>query len=101
MEGALRAGSMSTGGTSRSAVSSAPTAGEPGGGLDRYENEITNNVNPLDSRTRFLVQAGWRLASAPVRAVVGLEGIRRSGKMGDVSASSRETRTFAGLSYLF
>jgi hypothetical protein len=70
-------------------------------GLDRYENEITNNVNPVDSRTRFLVQAGWRLASAPVRAFVGLEGIHRWGKMGDVSAGSQETRAFAGLSYLF
>ena len=70
-------------------------------GLDRYENEITNNVNPLDSRTRFLVQAGWRLASAPVRAFAGLEGIHRWGKMGDVSASSQEIRAFAGLSYLF
>jgi hypothetical protein len=70
-------------------------------GLDRFENEVTNNVNPLDSRTRFLVQAGWRLASAPVRAFVGLEGIHRWGKIGDVSAASQETRTFAGLSYLF
>jgi hypothetical protein len=70
-------------------------------GLDRYENEITNNVNPVDSRIRFLFQAGWRLPPAPVRAFVGLEGIHRWGKIGDVSASSQETRMFAGLSYLF
>jgi hypothetical protein len=70
-------------------------------GLDRFEHEITNNVNPVDSRTRFLLQAGWRLASAPVRAFVGVEGIHRWGKIGDVTAGSQETRTFAGLSYLF
>ncbi|HMA54038.1 MAG TPA: DUF3943 domain-containing protein, partial [Acidobacteriota bacterium] len=70
-------------------------------GLDRYENEITNNVNPVDSRTRFLIQAGWRLGSAPVRALVGVEGLHRWGKIGDVSAGSQETRTFAGLSYFF
>ena len=70
-------------------------------GLDRYENEITNNVNPVDSRTRFLFQAGWRLPSAPVRAFVAIEGIHRWGRIGDVRASSQETRTFAGLSYLF
>jgi hypothetical protein len=70
-------------------------------GLDRYENDVTNNVNPVDSRTRFLFQAGWRFGAAPIRAFAGVEGIHRWGKIGDVSAGSQETRTFAGLSYLF
>ncbi|MGZ5468594.1 MAG: DUF3943 domain-containing protein, partial [Candidatus Aminicenantales bacterium] len=70
-------------------------------GLDRFENEITNNVNPVDSRTRFVFQAGWRLPSAPVRAFIGVEGIHRWGRIGDVTAASQETRTFTGLSYLF
>jgi hypothetical protein len=70
-------------------------------GLDRFEDELTNNVGALDTRTRVLLQAGWRFGSFPVRAFAGLEGIRRWGRVGDVRAASRETRTFAGLSYLF
>jgi len=70
-------------------------------GLDRFEDEITNDANIVDTRTRFLLQAGWRFGSAPLRAFAGIEGIRRWGKVGDVRASSRDTRTFAGLSFLF
>ncbi len=70
-------------------------------GLDRFEDELTNDVRSADTRTRFLVKAGWRLPSLPVRAFVAWEGIRRGGRIGDFRASSRETRTFAGLSYLF
>jgi Domain of unknown function (DUF3943) len=70
-------------------------------GLDRFESELTNNVNAVDTRTRFLIKAGWRVASIPVRPFVALEAIHRWGKIGDVRAGSWETRTFAGLSYLF
>ena len=70
-------------------------------GLDRFEADLTNNVNVVDTRTRFLVKAGWRLASVPLRVFVALEGIHRWGKIGDVRAGGRETRTFAGLSCLF
>ncbi len=70
-------------------------------GLDRFEGEIANDVNVVDTRTRFLLQAGWRFGSAPLRAFAGIEGIRRWGRMGDVRASSRDARTFAGLSFLF
>ena len=70
-------------------------------GLDRFEADLTNNVNAHDSRTRFLLKAGWRLPSVPVRAFIALEGIHRWGRIGDVRDSSQETRTSAGLSYLF
>jgi hypothetical protein len=70
-------------------------------GLDRFQSDITNNVGTLDTRTRYLVQAGWRFPSSPVRVFAGIEGIHRWGKIGDVTAGSQETRTFAGLSYLF
>jgi hypothetical protein len=70
-------------------------------GLDRFEAELTNDVNVSDTRTRFLVKAGWRLPSIPVRAYVAVEGIHRRGKIGDFRAAGQETRTFAGLSYLF
>lgn len=70
-------------------------------GLDRFEAELTNDVNASDARTRFLVKAGWRLPSIPVRAYVAVEGIHRRGNIGDFRAAGQETRTFAGLSYLF
>ena len=41
-----------------------------------------------------------RLAS-PCGSSLAVEGIHRWGRIGDVRANSQETRTFAGLSYLF
>ena len=70
-------------------------------GLDRFEDELTNNVNVSDTRFRGLIKAGWKLPSVPLRVAVGLEGIRRWGKIGEVRAASWDTRVFAGLSYLF
>ena len=70
-------------------------------GLDRFEADLTNDLNASDTRTRWLVKAGWKLPRLPVRAFAAVEGVRRSGKVGEARASSRETRTFAGLSYLF
>ncbi len=70
-------------------------------GLDRFEADLTNNVSAFDSRTRFLLKAGWRLPSVPLRAFVAVEGIHRYGRIGDIRDGSQETRTFAGLSYLF
>ncbi|MEN6559683.1 MAG: DUF3943 domain-containing protein [Acidobacteriota bacterium] len=70
-------------------------------GRDRYQDSVTNNVGASDTRTRYLLQAGWRLGAVPVRFFAGIEGIHRRGKIGTVSAASQETRTFAGLSCLF
>ncbi len=70
-------------------------------GLDRFEADLMNNVGVVDTRTRLLVKAGWTVPSLGVRAFAALQSIRRWGKIGDVRASSRETRTLAGLSYLF
>jgi hypothetical protein len=71
------------------------------GGRDRVQADVTNDLNALDTRTRFLVRAGWRVPALPVRASVSFESIGRRGRLGDVSASGRETRASAGLSYLF
>jgi len=70
-------------------------------GRDRYQDSVTNNISASDTRTRLLLQAGWRLGAVPLRVFAGIEGIHRRGKIGDVRAASRETRTFAGLSYIF
>jgi hypothetical protein len=70
-------------------------------GRDRYQSGITNNVAAADTRTRYLLKAGWRFGGSPVRIFGGVEGIHRGGRIADVRAASQETRTFAGLSYLF
>ena len=70
-------------------------------GLDRFEADLTNNVGAVDTRTRLLLKAGWTVPSLRVRAFAAVRCIRRWGRIGDVSASSRETRTTIGLSYLF
>jgi hypothetical protein len=71
------------------------------GGRDRLQANVTNDINALDTRTRFLVKAGWRPAHIPLKAFVSFERIGRWGRIGDIRASSRESRTSAGLSYLF
>jgi hypothetical protein len=70
-------------------------------GRDRFQSSLTNNVAETDTRTRFLFKAGWRLGGTPMRLFAGVEGIHRWGRMAEVKAASQETRTFAGLSYLF
>ena len=70
-------------------------------GLDRFQDELTNDIGAVDTRTRYLVKAGWTIPSIAVRAFVALEGIHRWGEIGDITAASQETRTFAGVSYLF
>jgi hypothetical protein len=70
-------------------------------GLDRFQNELVNDGNVVDTRSRFFFKVGWRIPALPLRLFATVEGIHRWGKIGDVRASGRETRTFAGLSFLF
>lgn len=70
-------------------------------GRDRFQSDVTNNVAEADSRTRYLLKAGWRFGRAPVRLFAGVEGIHRWGRIAEIEAATQETRTFAGLSYLF
>jgi hypothetical protein len=70
-------------------------------GIDRYQNELISDGNVVDTRTRFLLKAGWRVPALPLRLFATVEGIHRWGKIADVEASGRETRTYAGLSFLF
>lgn len=70
-------------------------------GLDRFQDDLTDDGNVEDSRTRYLLKAGWRVPKQRVRLFFALEEVRRWGRIADVEASGRETRTYAGLSYLF
>lgn len=70
-------------------------------GLDRYQDDLVDDGNVVDTRSRFLLKAGWRIPSLPLRLFATLEGIHRWGKVAEVEASGRETRATAGLSFLF
>ena len=70
-------------------------------GLDRFQDDIVEDVKAADTRTRFLLKAGWRVPRLSARAFAAVEGIRRWGRVGDVRAAGGETRVFAGMSYLF
>jgi hypothetical protein len=70
-------------------------------GRDRFQSDITNNVAEADTRTRYLLKAGWRFGATPLRLFAGVEGIHRWGRIAEIAAATQETRTFAGLSYIF
>ncbi len=70
-------------------------------GLDRFQADLLDDGNVTDTRTRFLLRAGWRVPKSPLRAYFTLEGIHRWGKMKDIEAGGQETRLFAGLAYFF
>lgn len=70
-------------------------------GVDRFQDDLTNDSSLVDSRTRYYVRAGWRLSKFPFRLFVALEGIRRWGKIEDIRSKGRETRLFTGLAYHF
>ena len=70
-------------------------------GLDRFQADLLDDGNVVDTRVRYLLKAGWRLPKVPLRVYFALEGIHRWGKMRDVEAGGQETRLFAGLAYVF
>lgn len=70
-------------------------------GLDRFQNELLNDGNVVDTRSRVLLKAGWRIPSLPLRLFATVEGIHRWGKIAEVEASGRETKSYAGVSFLF
>jgi hypothetical protein len=70
-------------------------------GLDRYQDDLIDDGNVVDTRTRFLLKAGWKVPSVPLRLFAMVEGVHRWGKIAEVEAGGRETRTYAGLSFLF
>jgi hypothetical protein len=70
-------------------------------GLDRFQDDVVNDANAVDTRVRFLLRAAWKFPAVPLRLFASVEGIHRWGKIAEVTASGRETRTYAGLSFLF
>jgi hypothetical protein len=70
-------------------------------GLDRFQNEITNNAHLDDNRSRYLIGAGWRVPKTPVEFFVKYEGVRRWGRVLEARVRSLEKRLFAGVEFSF
>jgi len=70
-------------------------------GIDRFQDDITDDANAVDTRVRYLLRVGWKLPGTPLRIFAAHEGLRRWGRIGDVEGRSFETKTGAGLSFLF
>jgi hypothetical protein len=70
-------------------------------GLDRFQDEITNNVHLSDTRTRYLLGAGWQIPRTPLGLFLTYEGVRRSGKIAEVRVHRLEKKAYAGLRFSF
>ncbi len=70
-------------------------------GIDRFQDDITNDANAVDTRVRYLLRVAWKLPGAPLRLFAAHEGLRRWGRIADVEDRSFDTKTGAGLIFMF
>lgn len=70
-------------------------------GIDRFQADITDDGNAVDTRVRYLFKVSWRLPGTPLRIYAAHEGLRRWGRINDIEGRSFETKTGAGLSFFF
>jgi hypothetical protein len=70
-------------------------------GLDRFQNEVTNNAHLDDNRCRFLLGAGWKVPRTSFELFVRYEGIHRWGRLLETRVQSLEKRLFAGVEFSF
>jgi hypothetical protein len=69
--------------------------------LDRFQDEVTNNAHLADSRVRYLAGAAWKVPGAPFELFVEIEGVRRRGRLAEVSAHGLEKKAYAGVAFSF
>ena len=69
--------------------------------LDRFQDEVTNNAHLADSRVRYLAGAAWKVPGAPFELFVEIEGVRRRGRLAEVSAEGLEKKAYAGVAFSF
>jgi hypothetical protein len=70
-------------------------------GLDRFQDEITNNAHLSDTRTRYLLGAGLQIPRTPLGLFFTYEGVRRSGRIAEVRVHRLEKKAYAGLRFSF
>lgn len=69
--------------------------------LDRFQDEVTNNAHLSDMRARFIFGVGWKVPGTPLEFFADVEGVRRRGRLAEMSAHSFEKKAYAGLSFTF
>ncbi len=69
-------------------------------GLGRFQSELTEDVDAVDTRARVLLQVGAVPPRLPLRAFVSMEGVHRWGRVEEARTISQEVRTSAGGSVL-
>lgn len=69
--------------------------------LDRFQAEVTNNAHLSDMRARFIFGVGWKVLGTPLEFFADIEGVRRRGRLAEISAHSFEKKAYAGLSFTF
>jgi hypothetical protein len=70
-------------------------------GLDRFQDELTNNAHLSDTRTRYLLGAGWKIPRMPLGLFITYEGVRRSGRIQEITVHRLEKKAYAGLWFTF
>jgi len=69
--------------------------------LDRFQAEVTNNAHLSDTRARYVFGVGWKIPGTPLELFADVEGVRRRGRLAEMSARSFEKKIYAGLSFTF
>ncbi len=70
-------------------------------GLDRFQDDLTEDGDADDSRIRFLAGIDWAVPRMPLRVFVTYETLRRRGRIGETEVRGLETRGYAGLRFFF
>ena len=70
-------------------------------GLDRFQNEVTDDFHLTDTRLTYRVGAALRIPDTPVELYGSFEGIDRRGVIKDIRHGSLENRYTLFLSYKF
>lgn len=70
-------------------------------GLDRFQDEVTNNAHLSDTRARTLLGVGWKVPGAPLEFFADIEGVRRWGRLAEIRVHRLEKKAYAGLAFSF
>lgn len=70
-------------------------------GIDRFQADLTNDANAVDTRVRYLLKISWRPPGAALGVFAVHEGLRRWGRINDIEGRSFDAKTGVGLSFFF
>ena len=70
-------------------------------GMDRFANDISDDINIQDSRSRLGATLGYRIPGSPVQISLVYEHVRRRGQMPGIVRLENDARLSMHLAYLF